>query len=65
MWVRKGVIGIIDLNNDYYLVAFTHEEDQYSDLMDGSWFIYHNYLTVKEWSPNFHPASDTIKEVAV
>ncbi|MCI03214.1 hypothetical protein A2U01_0024249, partial [Trifolium medium] len=33
--------------------------------MDGPWFIYDHYLTVKEWSPNFHPASDTIKEVAV
>jgi hypothetical protein len=65
MWVRKGVISIIDLGNDYYLVAFTHEEDQYGALMDGPWFIYDHYLTVKEWSPNFHPASDTIKEVAV
>jgi hypothetical protein len=65
MWVRKGVINIIDLSNDYYLVAFTHEEDQYAALMDGPWFIYDHYLTVKEWSPNFHPASDTIKEVAV
>jgi hypothetical protein len=65
MWVRKGVISIIDLSNDYYLVAFSNEEDQYSALMDGPWFIYDHYLTVKEWSPNFHPASDTIKEVAV
>jgi hypothetical protein len=65
MWVRKGVISIIDLSNDYYLVAFTNEEDQAAALMDGPWFIYDHYLTVKEWSPNFHPASDTIKEVAV
>jgi hypothetical protein len=65
MWVRRGVINIIDLSNDYYLVAFSHEEDQYSALMDEPWFIYDHYLTVKEWSPNFHPASDTIKEVAV
>jgi hypothetical protein len=65
MWVRKGVISIIDLGNDYYLVAFTHEDDQYAALMDEPWFIYDHYLTVKEWSPNFHPASDTIEEVAV
>ncbi|WJX46615.1 hypothetical protein P8452_33396 [Trifolium repens] len=65
MWVRKGVINIIDLSNDYYLVAFSHEEDQYAALMDDPWFIYDHYLTVKEWSPKFHPASDTIKEVAV
>jgi hypothetical protein len=65
MWVRRGVINIIDLSNDYYLVAFSHEEDQYAALVDRPWFIYDHYLTVKEWSPNFHPASDTIKEVAV
>jgi hypothetical protein len=65
MWVRKGVISIIDLSNDYYLVVFTNEEDKYAALMDGPWFIYDHYLTVKEWSPNFQPASDTIEEVAV
>jgi hypothetical protein len=65
MWVRKGVISIIDVGNDYYLVAFTHEDDQYAALMDEPWFIYDHYLTVKEWSPNFHPASDTIEKVAV
>jgi hypothetical protein len=48
MWVRKGVISIIDLSNDYYLVAFTNEEDQAAALMDGHWFIYDHYLTVKE-----------------
>jgi hypothetical protein len=65
MWVRKGSINIIDLSNDYYLVAFTNEEDQYAALMDGPWFIYDHYLTVQEWKPNFNPISDTIKEVAV
>ncbi|GAU30238.1 hypothetical protein TSUD_67900 [Trifolium subterraneum] len=45
--------------------GLSHEEDQYAALMDEPWFIYDHYLTVKEWSPNFHPTSDTIKEVAV
>jgi hypothetical protein len=65
MWVRKGVISIIDLGNDYYLVAFSNSEDQHEALMNGPWFIYDHYLTVKEWSPNFHPASDTISKVVV
>jgi hypothetical protein len=65
MWVRKGIISIIDLGNDYFLVAFSHEDDQYAALMDGPWFIYDHYLTVKEWRPNFHLESDTIEEVAV
>ncbi|GAU31323.1 hypothetical protein TSUD_315330 [Trifolium subterraneum] len=65
MWVRKGVINIIDLGNQYYLVAFTNEEDKNAAISDGPWFIYDHYLTVREWSPNFHPANDTIKNVAV
>ncbi|KAK2378394.1 zinc ion binding / nucleic acid binding protein [Trifolium repens] len=65
MWVRSGIINIIDLGNDYYLVAFSHEDDQSAALLNGPWFIYDHYLTMKEWSPNFHPASDTIKKVAV
>ncbi|XP_058760412.1 uncharacterized protein LOC131633741 [Vicia villosa] len=65
MWVRKGIINIIDVGNDYYLVAFTHEDDKNAALAEGPWFIYDHYLTVKEWSPDFQPNSDTIVNVAV
>ncbi|KAK2425036.1 zinc ion binding / nucleic acid binding protein [Trifolium repens] len=65
MWVKKGIINIIDLGNDYYLVTFSHDLDHATALTNGPWFIYDHYLTVKEWSPNFHPQSDTIKKVAV
>ncbi|XP_058769477.1 uncharacterized protein LOC131643301 [Vicia villosa] len=65
MWVRKGIINIIDLSQDYYLVAFTHEEDKNAAISDGPWFIYDHYLTIKEWTPNFHPKKDTIVNVAV
>jgi hypothetical protein len=65
MWVKKGIINIIDLGNDYYLVTFSHDLDHDVALTNGPWFIYDHYLTVKEWSPNFHPQSDTIKKVAV
>lgn len=27
MWIRKRVINIIDLSNDYYLVTFSYEDD--------------------------------------
>lgn len=65
MWVRIGVISIVDLGNDYYLVAFSHEEDKNAALFEGPWFIYDHYLTVKEWCPNFHSESDTIERVTV
>lgn len=65
MWVRKGVINIIDLSNDYFLVIFSHDEDHSLTLANGQWFIYDHYLTVKEWSFDFHPASDTIENIVV
>lgn len=54
MWVRKWIINIIDLSHDYDLVAFTHEEDKHATLKNGPWFTYDHYLTVKDWSLDFH-----------
>lgn len=65
MWVRRGVISIYDLGNDYFLVAFSHEEDKNATLLDGPWFIYDQYLTVKDCTPNFQPESDTIEDVEI
>lgn len=65
MWVCKGVISIIDLSNNYYLVAFSHDDDKKSALSNGPWFIYDHYLTVTDWRPNFQPEMDSIDEVAV
>lgn len=65
MWVRKGVISIIDLSNDYYLAAFSHEEEKNEAITDGLLFIYDHYLTVKDWSLNFYLESDNIEEIVV
>lgn len=63
MWVRKGVISIIDSGNDYYLVAFLHEEDKNAVLSNDPWSIYDHYLTMKDLAPNFHPERDKIEKV--
>jgi hypothetical protein len=65
MWVRNGVLNIVDLSNDYYLVTFSNKQDQEHALLEGPWLIYDHYLTVREWSPNFNPATDAIQKVAV
>ncbi|XP_058735176.1 uncharacterized protein LOC131607134 [Vicia villosa] len=65
LWVRKGIINIIDLSNDYFIVTFTNDDDRNAAITNGPWFIYDHYLTVKEWKPNFHPESDSIEKVAV
>ncbi|KAK2442272.1 zinc ion binding / nucleic acid binding protein [Trifolium repens] len=65
IWVRKGVITIIDLGGEYFLVYFTDEEDYNHALEDGPWMIYDHYLIAREWSPNFHPSDATIEKAAV
>lgn len=55
----------MDLGQDYYLLIFTCEEDQYSALIEGPWLIYDKYFPVREWSPNFCPTCDAIEEVAI
>ncbi|KAI5429203.1 hypothetical protein KIW84_033987 [Lathyrus oleraceus] len=65
MWSKKGVINIIDLSNDYYLIIFSHDDDHNATLANGTRFIYDHYLTLKEWGPDFHPASNTIENVEV
>jgi hypothetical protein len=65
IWVRKGVISIIDLGKDNFLVYFTNEEDYTKALEDGPWLIYDHYLITREWTPNFHPSSATIDKAAV
>ncbi|GAU17846.1 hypothetical protein TSUD_329720 [Trifolium subterraneum] len=65
MWVRNGIINIVDVGHDFFLVTFTNKEDHYRALIEGPWLIYDNYLVVREWSPNFHPAGEVIKHVAV
>lgn len=59
------MINIIDLSNDYYLVNFSYDDDHNPVLANEHWFIYDHYLTLKEWSPDFHPASIPIENLAV
>jgi hypothetical protein len=65
IWVRKGVISIIDLGFEYFLVYFTNEEDYTKALEDGPWLLYDHYLITREWTPNFHPSNATIEKAAV
>jgi hypothetical protein len=65
LWVRKGVIQIVDLSHDFYLVTFTSLEDQCRALTEGPWMIYDHYLVVSPWSANFDPASATVTKTAV
>ncbi|PNY14274.1 hypothetical protein L195_g010950 [Trifolium pratense] len=65
LWVRKGVIQIVDLSHDFYLVTFTSLEDQCRALTEGPWMIYDHYFVVRAWSSNFDPSTATVTKTAV
>jgi hypothetical protein len=65
MWVRAGIITIVDLGNDYFLVTLSSKEDQQRALSNGPWLIYDHYLTVRGWSPNFNPHINHLTKVNV
>lgn len=47
--MKKGIIIIVDLSNDYHhLVTFSHEINLIASLMNGPWFIYDHYLTIQK-----------------
>ncbi|XP_039029459.1 uncharacterized protein LOC120163645 [Hibiscus syriacus] len=56
LWKPKGQFQVVDLDNDYYIVMFTNEDDYIRVLMDGPWMVYGNYLIVQPWSRTFSTA---------
>lgn len=65
MWVRKGVMNIIDLGGEFFLVCLSSPDDHDKALTNGPWLIYDHYLTVREWKPNFRPDEEEINRVNV
>ncbi|KAI9072982.1 hypothetical protein K1719_045053 [Acacia pycnantha] len=60
--IKVGIMSVIDLRNDYYVVDFMNEEDYNLAIIGGLWKIFDPYLTVREWCPNFDPMKATIDE---
>lgn len=65
LWAKRGVLNIIDLGQEFYLVTFTNPEDHTVALLEGLWLVYDHYLMVREWSPNFSPSKDMVNQLVV
>lgn len=52
---------MVDLRRKYYLFTFAGSEDRMHAKMKGHWLIYNHYLSVKEWSANFHSNSKVLQ----
>lgn len=65
MWVQIGVMNIVDLGCDFFLVYLSHPEDYEKALNNGPWLIYDHYLIIREWRSNFRPEKEEVERVAV
>ncbi|KAL4278534.1 hypothetical protein GQ457_03G023770 [Hibiscus cannabinus] len=53
LWKPVGLLQVIDLDNNYFLVRFSAPTDYTKVLTEGPWTIYGSYLTIQPWSRNF------------
>nr|POF19473.1 uncharacterized protein CFP56_61118 [Quercus suber] len=65
MWNPKGGMDCIDLGFDFFLIKFELSEDVDYILKGGPWFIGQNFLTIRQWEPEFQASSATLSSIAV
>ncbi|PHU17986.1 hypothetical protein BC332_13681 [Capsicum chinense] len=53
MWKPTEELILIDLGNDYFIVKFFNEENMFTVIQKGPWFINGSFLSVRKWHPNF------------
>ncbi|XP_048593543.1 uncharacterized protein LOC125576998 [Brassica napus] len=60
LWRPKGVMHVMDLPRQFFMVRFEKEEDYLAALTGGPWRAFGSYLMVRAWSPEFDPLRDDI-----
>ncbi|KAF7839819.1 DNA polymerase alpha subunit B [Senna tora] len=55
LWSKTWSVQIIDLENGFFAVTFTSQEDFTHAYQEGPWLIADHYLIVQKWKPNFDP----------
>lgn len=55
LWNPNEHLNIIDLGWDFFVVKFEKEENMMNALHGGPWFIMENFLSIRNWEPNFVP----------
>ncbi|XP_057730066.1 uncharacterized protein LOC130945353 [Arachis stenosperma] len=64
-WVKKGVIQVMGLAGNVFLVRFMDQDDYAHALFEGPWMIADHYLLVQRWRSLFLPHETDIQKVAV
>nr|KYP38810.1 Transposon TX1 uncharacterized [Cajanus cajan] len=63
-WAKNGVVRLVDLSQDYYLVQFASEEDYKHALFEGPWLIADHYIVVQRWRPFFTVTATQTRKIA-
>ncbi|KAI9117100.1 hypothetical protein K1719_012099 [Acacia pycnantha] len=63
LWAKKGDIDVFDMENEFYLINFQHNDDYMEALVGGPWVIADAYLNVSRWRPDFNPKNAKIDSV--
>ncbi|RYR76834.1 hypothetical protein Ahy_A01g001365 [Arachis hypogaea] len=64
MWIKEGMLTLIDVGNEFFLVRFTELEDYNWALKGGPWLIFDHYLAVQRWRPDFNPSVEQLTKIA-
>ncbi|XP_015970876.1 uncharacterized protein LOC107494331 [Arachis duranensis] len=64
MWIKEGMLTLIDVGNEFFLVRFTELEDYNWALKGGPWLIFDHYLAVQRWRPDFNPSMEQLTKIA-
>ncbi|XP_028804721.1 uncharacterized protein LOC114759673 [Neltuma alba] len=65
MWAKEGVVSVVEMTNDFFVVTFSSRSDYNRALIGGPWMIQDHYLTVKKWKRSFDPTSEATEEAIV
>ncbi|RYR27977.1 hypothetical protein Ahy_B01g052053 [Arachis hypogaea] len=63
-WGRKEAIRVMDLEEGFFLVRFSSQEDYGYALFEGPWMIADHYLLVQRWRPLFIPQETEVRKLA-
>ncbi|MBA0830289.1 hypothetical protein Goarm_014831 [Gossypium armourianum] len=65
LWNPLGIMKMIDLGCDFFLINFNTEEDYDNVFWGGPWLIGGKFITVRIWTPEFRASEAKLDKVAI
>ena len=65
VWAKLGDIKIFDLNDDFFLIIFFHENDYNHALHEALWLVADHYLLAERWRLLIKTVEKEVKKIVV